>query len=77
MNKRKHSPSFDDRYKRRLMRMTKATLVEAVMRLSREVGSRRSGHIPVTVDTDMRRGDTMIVRVPAVFVPNDGPYYVP
>lgn len=61
------SNEANDKRMRRLMRERKETLARWVLKLAAEVGSRRRGEIPVTLDQDMRAGETLIVRVPEVF----------
>ena len=54
---------------RRLLRQSKAALARQVVALARDLNRITSEVVPVTIERDMRPGDTLMVRVPKLFVP--------
>lgn len=54
---------------RRLLRQPKIVLARRLMELSRQLSKVASEVIPVTIEQDMRAGDTLQVRVPRLFIP--------
>ena len=52
---------------RRLLRQSKAALARQVVDLAQKLSRITSDVVPVTIERDMRAGDTLMVRVPKLF----------
>lgn len=52
------------------MRQSKTALARRVVELARDLSRVTSEVVPVTIEQDMRAGDTLMVRVPRLFFPH-------